>query len=187
MRQRSESASQTAGPYVHIGLLPNAAGLPMFGGADLGATMRRDGARGQAIAVTGRVLDGLGTPVRDALVEAWQADADGHLPSRDPAFTGWGRSGCDAETGLFRFDTVRPGRVAGQAPHLTLWIAARGIGLALHTRLYFAGDPANDADPVLAWIDPSVRRGTLLAEWTEGAWHLDIRLQGEGETVFLDV
>ncbi len=182
-----ESASQTAGPYVHIGLLPNAAGLPMYGGADLGSVMRREGARGEAIALTGRVLDGLGEPCRDALVEVWQADADGQLPPRDPGFAGWGRSGCDAATGTFRFDTVRPGPVAGQAPHLTLWIAARGIGLALHTRVYFAGDPANDADPVLARIDPPSRRETLMARAVEGGWHVDIRLQGEGETVFLDV
>lgn len=186
MTSLRESASQTAGPYVHIGLLPNTAGLAMYGGADLGATMRADGVRGEAISVTGRVLDGLGATVRDALVEVWQADADGHLPSRDPAFAGWGRSGCD-ETGLFRFETVKPGRVGPQAPHLTLWIAARGIGLALHTRLYFTGDPANDADPVLARIDPPMRRETLLARAVKGGWHMDVRLQGEGETVFFDV
>lgn len=187
MTRIPESASQTAGPYVHIGLLPNAAGLAMYGGVDPGGAMRGEGARGVPLTLTGRVLDGLGAPCRDALVEAWQADADGHLPSRDPSFAGWGRSGCDAETGLFRFETVRPGPVAGQAPHVTLWIVARGINLGLQTRVYFAGDPALATDPVLARIDPPVRRETLVARETEGRWHIDIRLQGEGETVFLDV
>ena len=187
MSRLRETASQTAGPYVHIGLLPNAAGLSMYGGADPGAAMRGDGARGEPMTLTGRVLDGLGAPCPDALVEIWQADADGHLPSRDPAFAGWGRSGCDAGTGAFRFESVRPGPVAGQAPHVTLWIAARGIGLALQTRAYFDGDPANDADPVLARVQPPARRATMMARPVDGEWRFDVHLQGEGETVFLDV
>ncbi|WGH80387.1 protocatechuate 3,4-dioxygenase subunit alpha [Jannaschia ovalis] len=183
-----ESASQTAGPYVHIGLAPNAAGIPMFGGRDFGAAMIAGDPAGPRIVLTCRVLDGTGAPLRDAMLEIWQADAEGHIPPRDPGLAGWARRACDAETGLWRLETVRPGPVAGQAPHITVMIFARGINLALHTRIYFEGEEANAADPLLNRIDPPERRATLMAQpGADGGWHLDIRLQGVDETVFLDV
>ena len=98
-----ESPSQTAGPYVHIGCTPNAAGIEGVYPADLGAVMRTGPVRGKAITLRGRVLDGLGAPLRDAVVEVWQADAEGRFAGQegaDPSFTGWGRSAGDPETGV---------------------------------------------------------------------------------------
>lgn len=196
----SESPSQTAGPYVHIGLTPNLSGIGGVYPADLGlAPLYREGAAGEKITVEGRVLDGEGAPLRDALVEAWQADAHGLHASpmetrgtADPHVIGWGRSACD-KTGRYRFQTIKPGPVPAadgrpQAPHITLWIVARGINLGLHTRLYFADEAeANAADPLLARIDPPSRRETLLAQRSGETYTLDIRIQGERETVFFDI
>lgn len=191
-----ESPSQTAGPYVHIGCAPSAAGLDgMYGGRDLGAVMRRDGHAGEAVAIEGCVHDATGSPVRDALLEIWQADANGRFAGQagaDPAFDGWGRRPTDAETGLYRFETVRPGRVPWpdgrmQAPHIGLWIVARGINVGLYTRIYFEGDPSNDEDPLLARIEHRHRVATLMARPAGGAWRFDVRLGGEDETVFFDV
>ena len=199
-----ESPSQTAGPYVHIGATPGFAGLDGLYTHDLGSTMREHNARGEAITLVGTILDGTGALVRDALVECWQADAEGRFPGTDgadPAFTGFGRSACDPDTGEWRFATIRPGRVPWtdgrtQAPHVSLWIVARGINVGLHTRFYFAGDPANADDPLLGAIQPRERAETMLARRegegdAEPVWRLDIRLQrgpaGEPETVFLDM
>src|SRR5690606_9069364 len=153
-----ETASQTGGPYVHIGLTPNFCGIAGVYDADLGIAMVNDRTRGERITVKSRVIDGTGTPLRDALVEIWQADAAGlyNSPSEtrgsaDPSFTGWGRCAADMETGEFVFETVKPGRVPfrdgrPQAPHITFWIVARGINLGLHTRMYFGDeDEANAA------------------------------------------
>jgi protocatechuate 3,4-dioxygenase alpha subunit len=194
-----ETASQTAGPYVHIGLAPQAAGI-QGGPAPLGLDPAGPAAPGARIALEGVVLDGAGQPVRDAVVESWQADAAGvYAHPRDPragavapGFTGWGRAAADFETGLWRIDTVRPGRVPGadgrpMAPFVALWIVARGINVGLHTRLYFAdAAEANAADPLLAALGPRAR--TLIAvEAAPNRWRLDIRLQGADETAFLDV
>jgi len=188
MATHPETPSQTAGPYVHIGLIPRQAGFEIFE-RDLGAAPVPEGVPGERIAVGGRILDITGAPVRDALVEVWQADAAGH--HANPAFRGFFRTGTDFATGLWRIETIRPGRV-GQprmAPHLNLWIAARGLNLGLATRLYFADEAeANAEDPVLALIDPPARRETLLAQRDADGLHcLDIRLAGEGETVFFDI
>jgi protocatechuate 3,4-dioxygenase alpha subunit len=195
-----ESASQTAGPYVHIGLTPNFSEINGVYPHDLGSSMVNDKTRGQRIIITGRVLDGTGTPLRDALVEIWQADADGlyNSPSEmrgaaDPNFTGWGRCATDMVSGEFRFETVKPGRVPFNdgrlmAPHVTLWIVARGINIGLHTRMYFGDEEAANAeDPVLARIEHRVRVPTLVAEPAEGGYRFDIHLQGEKETVFFDI
>jgi len=137
-----ESPSQTAGPYVHIGCTPNLAGLRMYDG-DLGARMKTGPVKGQEITITGTVFDGDDAPLCDAMVEIWQADAEGLFASAnevrgqaDPHFAGWGRAACDPDTGLFRFETVKPGGVPWtdgrlQAPHVTLWIVARGINIGL--------------------------------------------------------
>lgn len=200
MMSAKPTPSQTAGPYVHIGCVPNHAGLAAPWEQDLGAVMRSGPVRGQEITLAGTLRDGLGAPVTDALVEIWQADADGLFPgpsetrgSADPNFTGFGRAATDA-TGGYRFETVKPGRVPWhdgtlQAPHVTLWIVARGVNIALQTRAYFADeDSANAEDPVLARIAPAFRAETLLARpEDDGAYRFDIRLQGEGETVFLDI
>lgn len=199
-----ETPSQTAGPFVHIGLTPSAAGSDVSG-TELGRDPAGPNAAGERIAVEGVILDGTGTPLRDAVVEVWQANAAGvHASPLDPrhgeveeGFRGWARCHCDLETGLWRLDTIKPGRVPARrtgvmAPHLNLWIIARGINIGLHTRMYFADEAgANGEDPVLGLIEPAHRRATLVAERTErdgpALYRFDIRLQGDGETVFLDV
>lgn len=200
-----ETASQTAGPYVHIGLAPKQAGFDIFE-RDFGNVMVEPGTLGERIVVEGIVYDGSGTPLRDALIECWQANAAGkyaHPGDRqagkevDPHFRGWGRACSDFETGLYRFETVKPGVVEGRkgrpmAPHLNFWIVARGINLGLNTRMYFGDEAeANAKDPVLNLIEWEVRRKTLIAERSlrdgKVVYRFDIRLQGDGETVFFDV
>jgi protocatechuate 3,4-dioxygenase, alpha subunit len=196
-----ESPSQTAGPYVHIGCTPNFCGIEGVYNVDLGLTMVNDETRGERITVTGCVIDGTGTPLRDAMIEIWQADAAGIYPAvnetrgtADPNFSGWGRKAVDGSTGEYRFETVKPGKVPFhdgrmQAPHITFWIVARGINIGLHTRMYFAEEEkANAADPVLTALEHKVRVPTLLASRKgDGQYRFDIRLQGENETVFFDV
>lgn len=193
--RRRESASQTAGPYLHIGLTPSIAGLAGAYAQDLGAVMLAPDTPGACIAIEGAIVDGDGAPLRDALVEIWQADTEGRYaaPGIAGAFTGWGRQATDLASGLFRFETVKPGAVRRadgrvQAPHVMLWIVARGINLGLHTRMYFPEDAAAQAaDPVLAQIEPRERVRTLVARAEGGGrYRFDIRLQGEDETVFFD-
>lgn len=194
-----ESPSQTAGPYVHIGLAPGAAGFDIYR-QELGQTIASENTPGTRIKIEGLVLDGTGTPVKDVLLEAWQADAAGIYPHpEDPrhadcatGFRGWGRIITDFDTGLWTFDTIKPGSVMGRngrpmAPHINLWLVARGLNIGLNTRLYF-DDEDNSTDPILALIEHVDRRKTLLArKVSDGHYRFDIRLQGEGETVFMDV
>lgn len=191
-----ESPSQTAGPYVHIGCTPNFSGLPGVYPEDLGTRMFSPDTRGERITLTGAVWDGTGTPLKDALVEIWQADANGHYPGTpgaDPSFTGFGRSPGDMTTGEFTFQTIKPGPLpfrsgAMMAPHITFWIVARGINLGLHTRMYFEDEPqANNADPILTRIEHQNRLPTLLARKDGDTYRFDIRLQGPDETIFFDV
>jgi protocatechuate 3,4-dioxygenase alpha subunit len=149
LNRLKETPSQTAGPYVHIGCAPNFCDIKGVYDEDLGTFMVNDKTRGERVTVKGRVIDGSGTPLRDALIEVWQADADGlyNSPSEmrgtaDPNFTGWGRCPTDMQTGEFVFQTVKPGCVPFRdermmAPHITFWIVARGINIGLHTRMYF--------------------------------------------------
>ena len=200
-----ETPSQTAGPYVHIGLIPRQAGFDIFEN-DFGNVLVGPDTRGERIRIEGRVFDGLGEPVRDVLVEIWQANAAGrynHPADRqdkplDQGFRGWGRAGSDFKTGIYTFETIKPGPVAGRAghrpmaPHVNVWIVARGINIGLNTRMYFSDEEeANANDPVLNIIEQASRRKTLIAERSERAgevvYTFDIRLQGEGETVFFDI
>jgi protocatechuate 3,4-dioxygenase alpha subunit len=197
-----ETASQTAGPYVHIGLAPGAAGFDIYR-QELGWDIAGPNAKGERIRVEGIVIDGTGSPVKDVLLEAWQANADGIYAHPEgggeveDGFRGWGRVITDFATGEWGFDTVKPGVTAGrnvgpQAPHINLWIVARGINVGLNTRAYFDDEAeANAADPVLNIIEWERRRATLIAKRTERdgqiVYRFDIRLQGEDETVFFDI
>ena len=203
-----ETPSQTGGPYVHIGLAPQQAGFEIFDN-NFGNVMVQPATLGERIRVEGRVFDGSGTLMRDVLIEVWQANAAGkyaHPADRqdkplDPAFRGWGRTGADFDTGVFSFETIKPGQVLGangqlQAPHICLILFARGINTGLHTRLYFGDeDLANATDPILNGIEWEVRRKTLLATREQRAgevvYRFDIRIQdtpdGGKETVFFDV
>ncbi|MBT9384518.1 protocatechuate 3,4-dioxygenase subunit alpha [Pseudooceanicola sp. CBS1P-1] len=190
-----ESASQTAGPYVHIGLMPTYAGNAGYYDFEIGETPITEGAEGEIIEIVGSVYDGTGWAMRDALIESWQADAAGIYPGTegaDPKVSGHCRFAADAETGEFTLRTVKPGKVKGRggvfsAPHISLWVVARGINIGLQTRIYFE-DEDNSADPLLARIEQRPRVDTLIAKKTaEGKYRFDIRLQGAGETVFLDI
>ena len=119
---RRETASQTAGPYVHIGLAPQAAGFDIFEN-NFGSVLVADGTKGQRIRIEGRVFDGIGTLLKDVLIEIWQANAEGKYAhpgdrqagkSLDPSFRGWGRSCTDFESGVYTFDTIKPGSVMGR-------------------------------------------------------------------------
>lgn len=201
-----ESPSQTAGPYVHIGLIPQQAGFDIFE-KNFSNVLAGPDTKGERIRIEGRVLDGLGSPCKDILLEIWQANAAGRYnhpadqqsdKELDPTFRGWGRTGTDFQTGVYTFETIKPGPVVGRrghkamAPHVNVWLASRGINIGLSTRLYFADETAlNAEDPVLRMIEPQIRRDTLLArrEERDGAavYVFDIHLQGDKETVFFDI
>lgn len=189
------TASQTVGPFYDLGLT----------GPNSRARIAPEGASGERVKLICSVFDGEGTPLPDAMVEIWQADSRGkynhpddtqNLPM-DPDFRGFGRLSTD-EFGSCIFETIKPGPVPGwnnapQAPHLAISVFARGILKRLATRAYFAGDPANGEDPVLALV-PQERRETLLMvrdpehdSATDQAWRFDIHLSGPQETVFFDV
>lgn len=194
-----ETASQTAGPYVHIGLAPGAAGFDIYR-RELGLEIAAPDVPGERIRVEGMVYDGTGAPVKDVLLEAWQADANGIYAHPEdprhagvaPGFRGWGRIITDFDSGLWSFETIKPGPVPGRnrrvmAPHINLWLVARGINIGLNTRMYFE-DEDNTADPVLNLVEQENRRRTMIARRTAaGAYRFDIRLQGDDETVFLDI
>ncbi|ODT58108.1 MULTISPECIES: protocatechuate 3,4-dioxygenase subunit alpha [Paracoccus] len=193
-----ETPSQTAGPYVHIGLAPGAAGFDIYR-EELGHRIIALDTPGERIRIEGCVFDGTGAPVRDVLIELWQADGQGIHPHPEdprhadcaPGFRGWARIVPDFDTGLFVIDTIRPGSVPGpngrpQAPHLSLWLVARGINTGLQTRMYF-DNLDNAADPLLALIEQPDRRDTLIARCEGAIYRFDIHLQGNRETVFIDV
>ena len=198
-----ETPSQTGGPYVHIGLLPQQANIEVFEN-NFNNQLVKENTLGERIRLEGQVFDGLGLPLRDVLIEIWQADANGVYPSAadiqgkvvDPNVLGWGRTGADFETGFWSFNTIKPGAVPGrkgttQAPHIALIIFARGINIGLNTRVYFEDEAeANAQDPVLKGIEWAPRRQTLIAKREERdgevVYRFDIRIQGEGETVFFD-
>jgi protocatechuate 3,4-dioxygenase alpha subunit len=181
------TSSQTVGPFLHLGL----------------CGVRRDelagpGVEGERVTVEGRVLDGDGKPVCDALIESWQADARGKYAHPDdrqdrpiaPGFGGFGRVPTD-DAGVFRFTTIKPGGTPGpggrpQAPHLAITVFMRGLLRHLVTRLYFPDEPGNREDPILRLV-PADRRHTLIAKPTgPGKLAWDVHLQGPDETVFFD-
>jgi protocatechuate 3,4-dioxygenase alpha subunit len=195
---------QTVGPFFHYA-------LPWWGGADLtgqseigAAPERLVGEHpalnhsalshstgrtmppGEPIDIVGRVLDGAGAIVTDALIEIWQADAEGRYGGD---FAGFGRAPTD-ESGAFHFRTIRPGPVPGpgnslQAPHIALGVLGRGLLKRLVTRLYFSDSPQNETDPILDLV-PAARRSTLIAQRDGDVWRFDIVLSGANETVFFD-
>jgi protocatechuate 3,4-dioxygenase, alpha subunit len=166
---------QTIGPYWHLIEDPCWSDLTRFG------------IEGEKINLTGAVYDGDGDPVIDAAVEIWQTS-----PEASNIFQGFGRCRTDA-TGCFHFITVKPGPAAGlgnalQAPHLAVSIFARGLLKGLTTRLYFEGEPLNSTDPVLSSIETESRRATLIAEKTSpDTWRMNLRLQGDNETIFMEL
>jgi protocatechuate 3,4-dioxygenase alpha subunit len=188
-----ETPSQTAGPFVHIGTVPASAGLKVRSQERLDILAGPD-TQGERIIIEGIIRDGAGDLVTDAMIEIWQADSAGRYGSA--GFSGWGRAVADFETGLYRFETIRPGTVPyrdgrPQAPHIAFSIFARGINIHLQTRMYFPENPAaNAADPVLEAVGQPALIETLIARREERGnavvYRFDIHLQGERETVFFD-
>ena len=182
---RGTTPSQTVGPFFSLG-------LPW----DDGPFVVPDGTAG-AIRVRGRVFDGAGDPVPDALVETWQADPAGRFDHPDdprgraPGFRGFGRSPTRAD-GSWEIVTLKPGAVPGpngalQAPHLAVSLFARGLLNRVVTRIYFGDEAeANAADPVLALVGAD-RRETLIAAPADGGYAIDVHLQGARETAFFRV
>jgi protocatechuate 3,4-dioxygenase, alpha subunit len=184
--------SQTVGPFFHFSLTTDKHCVRRIAGPEAG---------GERVWLSCRVFDGEGQAVNDAMIEIWQADADGRYHSvgesesqaADSGFRGFGRMPT-AEDGSCEFETIKPGRVPGprdmrHAPHLEVAVFARGLLKQLFTRIYFAGEAANQEDPVLRLV-PEERRDTLMAHpdpARSAHWHFDVHLQGEHETVFFDV
>lgn len=179
------TASQTVGPFFRIGLEPIY--IPIVAGPEV---------PGERVTIRGRVLDGDGAPIPDAVIETWQAGAEGRYASAEDAergaFLGFGRAPTN-DQGVFTLTTIKPGRVAGpdgslQAQHLVALVFMRGLLRHLVTRLYFPDEPANDDDPILRLVPPD-RRHTLIARPSpeeSGVLLWDIHMQGDDETVFFD-
>jgi protocatechuate 3,4-dioxygenase alpha subunit len=188
-----ETPSQTVGPFVHIGTVPAAAGLRTRPQERLNV-LANAATAGEPIIIEGVIHDGAGAPVTDAILEIWQAGADGRYGAAE--FPGWGRAAADFTTGLFRFETVKPGVTRArdgrpQAPHVSFSIFARGINIHLQTRMYFPEETAaNKADPVLQAVAVPDLIGTLIArkeaQPRSTVYRFDIHLQGDRETVFFD-
>ena len=183
------TASQTVGPYFHIG-------LPWDDGTEL-VSANHPG----AIGLGGTLTDGDGEPIDDGMIEIWQANQAGRYAHPeddrpdvplDEGFKGFGRCRTD-DYGRYEFRTVKPGPVPGpdgrlQAPHIEMSVFARGLLQRVVTRVYFPDEEqANAADPLLSSIEDEAVRDTLVAVAEDGMLRFDIRLQGDGETAFLDV
>ena len=194
-----QTASQSIGPFFNHILVASSKGRPRF----MGRSLLRSGTKGERIRIVGSIVDGNGNPVNPAMVEIWQADADGRYrhqqdarenEDHDENFPGFGRTHTDMN-GRFSFETVKPGPVQGrnnvpQAPHINVTIFIQGLDTHLFTRLYFADEPeANAIDPVLSSVEES-RRVTLVAKRRETrgvvVYEFKIRMRGDGETVFFD-
>ncbi len=187
--------SQTVGPFLHVGLAPKP-----YGFREVFSTAVADtGVAGTHIRIEGRVYDGEGKILPDAMVEIWQADSQGRYahpadgrPLASNSFRGFGRCPTDKDGG-YSFATIKPGTAPGpggtaQAPHINVGVFSRGILKRLFTRIYFAGDPANAKDPILALV-PAARRDTLIAKpdpKNPNLYRFDIHMQGTDETVFFD-
>jgi protocatechuate 3,4-dioxygenase alpha subunit len=198
--------SQTVGPFFAYGLAPKGRcpGDPNGSYAwkeTVGDNLITPDAAGTKIRIEGRITDGDGKPIDDAMIEIWQSDAQGRYahargerPRPNAKFTGFGRSATD-KGGIFSFDTIKPGAVPGpngkpQAPHIVVCIFSRGMLRQVYTRLYFSDDPSNVGDAILNLV-PAERRGTLIAHKQPGGavplYRFDIRVQGDNETVFFDI
>jgi protocatechuate 3,4-dioxygenase alpha subunit len=182
-----QTPSQTVGPFFAFALTPEQYGYPFA--SIVSGRLADETTDGERIRIVGQVLDGEGTPINDAMVEIWQADAQGRYAA-PTGFTGFGRQGTGTDPqNRFIFDTVKPGRVdAEQAPHISVIVFMRGILTHAYTRIYFSDEAqANARDPVLNSV-PEARRATLIAERdADGLYRFDIHMQGEDETVFFDV
>jgi protocatechuate 3,4-dioxygenase, alpha subunit len=192
-----QTPSQTVGPFFAYGLTPEQYGYPFRSLA--GPVLVDSDTPGERIRITGRVLDGEGNPVPDAMIEIWQADGEGRYAhpvdtrGSNVRFKGFGRCGTGTEPeNRFVFETIKPGRVGdGQAPHVNVIVFMRGMLCHVYTRIYFDDEAeANARDPVLASVDEPRRRTLIAVRNTTPAgtvYRFDLHMQGPDETVFFDV
>tara|TARA_B100000902_G_scaffold121678_1_gene121805 strand:+ start:583 stop:1197 length:615 start_codon:yes stop_codon:yes gene_type:complete len=196
-----QTPSQTAGPYLHIGCIPHQIGINHAFSKDLNNLVLSKETKGSRIEICGKIYDGNYDVIKDALVEIWQVDTNGYYKSRvnrnnksDPNFNNWGRTSCDLETGLWQFHTIKPGMVKLNnrktlAPHIWLWIVARGINMGLFTCLYFCDENnLNKLDCNLKKMSNNSNLESLIAEKIEkNKYEFNIYLQGDKETIFFDI
>ena len=184
-----QTASQTVGPFFAFGLTPEQYGYDFPN--VIGRNLRKDGVEGIPISLVGQVLDGDNKPINDAIIEIWQADSDGnYATSTKNGLFGFGRSGTGWNDQLtFSFDTYKPGsKSEGDLPHINITVFARGIQNHLFTRVYFPEDKEFFyKDEVLSQLDKSLHNRLTANLISEGSYHFDIFLQGNNETVFLDI
>ena len=200
-KKLKQTPSQTAGPYLHIGFLPEEVGINSFLSRELNNLILSEKTEGTRIEISGKIYDGNNEVLKDALVEIWQVDSNGNYQSRltkknkyDKNFSNWGRTSCDFNTGLWKFNTIKPGIVQLNkseilAPHIWLWIVARGINLGLYTCMYFSDENTlNKLDRNLKKLNNNNNLQSLFAVYTEKyKYEFNIHLQGAKETIFFNV
>ncbi len=200
-KKLKQTPSQTAGPYLHIGFLPEEVGINSSLSRELNNLILSEKTEGTRIEISGKIYDGNNEVLKDAIVEIWQVDSNGNYQSRltkknkyDKNFSNWGRTSCDFNTGLWKFNTIKPGIVQLNkseilAPHIWLWIVARGINLGLYTCMYFSDENTlNKLDRNLKKLNNNNNLQSLFAVYTEKyKYEFNIHLQGAKETIFFDV
>ena len=193
MSKLKQTPSQTVGPYFAYGLVPEQYRYDFMSIAD--HVIADPEVPGERILLSGRVFDGEGNPIPDALVEIWQADASGAYQSASPigkAFRGFGRAGTGVDPNAkFWFDTIKPGSVEDQAPHLNVIVTMRGLLIHVFTRIYFSDEESTNATDKILNAVPADRRHTLIAQRNDSngrtEYTFDIYMQGDSETVFFDL
>ena len=200
-KKLKQTPSQTAGPYLHIGFLPKKVGINSSFSRELNNLILSEKTKGTRIEISGKIYDGNNEVLKDALVEIWQVDSNGNYQSRltkknkyDKNFSNWGRTSCDFNTGLWKFNTIKPGIVQLNkseilAPHIWLWIVARGINLSLYTCMYFSDENTlNRLDRNLKKLFNNSNLQSLFAVNVEKyKYEFNIHLQGNKETIFFNV
>ena len=200
-KKLKQTPSQTAGPYLHIGFLPEEVGINSSLSRELNNLILSEKTEGTRIEISGKIYDGNNEVLKDAIVEIWQVDSNGNYQSRltkktkyDKNFSNWGRTSCDFNTGLWKFNTIKPGIVQLNkseilAPHIWLWIVARGINLGLYTCMYFSDENTlNKLDRNLKKLINNNNLQSLFAVNTEKyKYEFNIHLQGAKETIFFNV
>ncbi len=196
-----QTPSQTAGPYLHIGFLPKKVGINSSFSRELNNLILSEKTEGTRIEISGKIYDGNNEVLKDALIEIWQVDSNGNYRSRstqnnknDKNFSNWGRTSCDFNTGLWKFNTIKPGKVQLNkseilAPHIWLWIVARGINLGLYTCMYFSDENTlNKLDRNLKkLIDNNNLQSLFAVNIEKHKYEFNIYLQGDKETIFFNV
>ena len=196
-----QTPSQTAGPYLHIGFLPKKVGINSSFSRELNNLILSEKTEGTRIEISGKIYDGNNEVLKDALIEIWQVDSNGNYQSRstqnnknDKNFCNWGRTSCDFNTGLWKFNTIKPGKVQLNkseilAPHIWLWIVARGINLGLYTCMYFSDENTlNKLDRNLKkLIDNNNLQSLFAVNIEKHKYEFNIYLQGDKETIFFNV